>query len=174
MATLEHDRAWLRVLTLYHDSVVHVPGLSRHSRSGGKIKPMGLKEAAEIIGLNHRDLSNRLNVNMPEHRPTLEGFVRHLMEGMDMAALDELESAVGRVAIKVPEIHEHDDLQTELMACIKEFGDVGKALQEATDKDSRGGRKITRSEFAHIRHETEETVAQLYELLSAIEQEVVK
>jgi len=172
MTPIEHDRAWQRVLHDYHDAVVHVPGVSKHGKDGEPIRVLGLKEAAHIAGLNRNDMSNRLNPNMVEHRPTLEGFVLHLLNGMDKSALDAIESALGRVAIDVPDFHEHEDLQGELMACIKEFGDVGSALQNAMSDDSHKGQRISRREFTVIKKETEEAVSELYALLAAVEEKV--
>jgi len=172
MRSIEQDRAWQRVLHDYHDSVVHVPGITKHGKDGKAIRTLGLKEAAHIAGLNRNDMSNRLNPNMPEHRPTLEAFVLHLMNDMDTAALDAIESSIGRVAIDVPDFHDHGDLQGELMACIKEFGDVGSALQNAMANDSHKGRSISHREFAIIKKEVEEAVSELYALLAAVEEGV--
>jgi len=170
MPCIENDRAWLRVLAAYHDSVVHVPGLTRVDRNGDKIKPLGLKEAARIAGLSVSDMGNRVSVNMQEARPTLEGFVRHLLSGMDTSALDEIESACGRVAIKLPDIHDHADLQAEVLASGKEFGDVCRAISNAISPDSHKGRRISRRELDGIHREIDEAVAQLYELLAAVEE----
>jgi len=172
MAPLEHDHAWQRVLHAYHESVVHVPGLTRYGRAGKVIKPLGLKAAAEIAGLSVSDMGNRVNPNMPEHRPTLEGFVRHLLSGMDMASLDEIESAVGRVSIKVPEITDHDDIQSELMNCIKEPGDVGACLKEILAPESPGGRKPTRKQFNRLVREVREVEAAFEMLLAAVDRKV--
>lgn len=170
MLPIEYDRSWRRVIQSYHDSVIHVPGVTRSDRDGNEIRPLGMKEAAHIAGLTPTDMSNRVNPNMPEHRPTLEGFVLHLLSGMDTSALDEIESAIGRVAITVPEIGSHDDLLRELLDCIKEFGDIGESIRQAQSKHSDGGIRITRREARSIRHEIEDEVAQLYELLAAIEE----
>jgi len=169
MLPVEHDRACLRVMQAYHESVVHVPGLTRLSRDGRKIKPLGLKEAASIAGLSVSDMGNRVNVNMPEHRPTLEGFVRHLLAGMDFAALDEIESACGRVAIRLPEIHDHGDLQAEILACGKEFGELCNAIAESMSPESHKGRRISHRELDGIHYKLDGCVAQYYALFSAIE-----
>lgn len=172
MQPVEHDRAWVRVLKSYHDAVVHVPGLSNIDRDGRPIKPLGTKEAAHIAGLNVSDMSNRLNINLPEYRATLEGFVRHLLSGMDTAALDEIERAIGRVAIRVPDVEGHADIQRELAASIREFGDVGRAIAGAMDENSEAGREISARELVEIHKEVDEAVGALYELLAAIEAEV--
>ena len=169
MRSIEQDRAWQRIVHEYHHAVVHVPGVVKHDKAGKPIKTMGVKEAAKIAGLSTSDMSNRLNPNMPEHRPTLEGFVMHLLNGLDKAALDAIESELGRVAIDVPDFQGCDDLQGELVACIKEFGDVGQAMQKAMAADSAGGKKITRRELLAIKKEIEEAVSELYALLAAIE-----
>ena len=156
----------------YHDSVVHVPGLTRRDKRGHKIKALGLKEAARIASLNVSDMGNRLNPNMPEHRPTLEGFVLHLLNGLDVSVLDALESELGRVAIDVPDVQEYADLQSELLACIQGFGDVGKTLQAAMQPDSHHGSRISRREFKGIKKTIEGEVAELYALLSAIEESI--
>jgi len=172
MTPIEYHRAWQRVLHDYHDAVVHVPGVSKHGKDGKTIRTLGTKEAARIAGLNPNDMSNRLNPNMPEHRPTLEGFVLHLLNGMDTSALDAIESSIGRVAINVPDVCGHENIEKELMACMKEFGDVGAALQAAVCSDSQGGSRITKRELANIRVEVEEAVAELYALLAAVEEGV--
>ncbi len=170
MLSVEHRRIWTRILNAYHDSVVYVKGVERRDRNGKPICPLGLKEAAKIAGLNPSDMSNRLNINMPEHRPTLEGFVLHLLEGMDMATLDEIERANGRVAIRMPDIEGHDDLQNELATAMREFGDVGSAFADALDERSVGGKGITRREVLKIHKEIDEAVGALYELLAAAEE----
>lgn len=173
MSTIESERAWARILHDYHHSIVHVAGVDHRDTHGRKVKVMGLKEAAKTIGINKTDLSNRLNPNMPEHRATLEGFVLHLLSGMDLAALNTLESALGRVAIDVPDIEHHDNIEQELFACIKEFGDVGQSLRDATAADSDGGEAITRREFDVIHREIEGAVSELYALLAAVEEQVI-
>jgi len=170
MLPIEHDRACLRVMQAYHESVVHVPGLTRLSRDGRKIKPLGLKEAASIAGLSVSDMGNRVNVNMPEHRPTLEGFVRHLLSGMDYAALDEIESACGRVAITLPETPEHGDLATETVRVGKEFGDVFALLQDVFQPDSDGGTRLTRREKERFHCEVREAQAALQALMAALDE----
>jgi len=172
MRSIEQDRAWQRVVHEYHHAVVHVPGVVKRDKDGKAIRTMGVKEAAKIAGLSTSDMSNRLNPNMVEHRPTLEGFVMHLLNGMDKTALDAIESELGRVAINVPDFHDHGNLQGELMACIKEFGDVGSALQNAMADDSHKGRIISHREFAIIKKEVEEAVSELYALLAAVEEGV--
>jgi len=173
MQPIEHDRQWVRVLRSYHDAVIHVPGLVNRDRDGRSIRPLGIREAARIAGLHPNDMGNRLNPNKnkEDSRPTLEGFVRHLLAGMDIAPLDEIERTIGRVAITMPEVDGHEDIQRELAAAIREFGDVGRAICESMARESERGQKISRREMHTIRREVDEASGALYELMAAIEEE---
>jgi len=167
MLPIEFERAWHAVLMAYHHSVVHVPGHVNHTRDGRQIRPMGLNAAAEIAGLSKSDMSNRLNVNMPEHRPTLEGFVLHLLSGMDTEALDVLERAMGRVAFKLPDLADHSDLAGDLAKVGKEFGKVCSSMSAALADG-----KVTRKEAEAFSAEVDDNIAALAELREAMKREV--
>ena len=168
MLPVEFEHAFRRVLVAYHHSVVHVPGIDSRDRTGRKIRPLGLKAAADMVGMNKSDLSNRLNVNMPEHRPTLEAFVMHLLSGMDTAPLDEIEHAIGRVAFQLPDVEAHANLAAELAKAGREFSDVCSSMAEALEDG-----RVTRREFERFSKETDEAIAALAELREAMRKEVV-
>jgi len=165
--TIEQEREFLQVLRVYHDAVVHVPGLENRDRAGRLIKPLGLKLAGDLAGLSKSDMSNRLNPNMPEHRPTLEGFFMHLQAGMDLAPLDEIERSLGRVSFTLPDVEAHKNLAVDLAKAGREFGDVCQSMADALIDG-----KITRKEFAAFSKETDEAIAALAELREAMRQEV--
>jgi len=145
---------------------------SLFAAAGRKIRALGTDLAARLIGDNKKGLRNRLTPNETQHEVQLIQFAILLMRKMDTLPLEELCRLANGVYVRVPEVHEHDDIQRELMACIKEFGDIGNVLADAMSKDSDGGSDITRREMPHIRREFEEAVAKIYELLAAVEEQV--
>ncbi|WP_167632478.1 phage regulatory CII family protein [Mariprofundus ferrooxydans] len=171
-ATIEHQRARDRANQALHDAIVRVPGGSRFTRHDEPIRPMGPKLAAEVIHRTPDEIRNMADPNKPDHRFYADDLQQLLLEGMDPIWFEECLRDVGIVCIRVPAVHEHKHLAEEVLSCVKEFGDVGDSINKALDEKSHGGRRITRREFDGITREVDEAVAQLYELLSAVKDEV--
>jgi|GEM_PF-1206571 len=163
--SMEQERVWRRVLRLYHAAIVPSHDLPVAGRDGQPIKPMGVRLAAEAIGLTPTDMANRLNPNLPTSRPTLEGFLTHLLLGMDRAPLDEIEAAIGRVAIDLPPAESYDDadlVQLLARAC-REHGEWMVSVSEAL-ADGR----IEPNEYDRIGREANDAFAAIAGVLQAL------
>ena len=171
MPTIEAEVTYQRVMESLHDAVIYRPGGPRYATNGRRnIKPMGSKMAGEVIGHSHGYVRKLLSLECPKHDVTLKHLVMWLLAGMDTAPLDELESAVGRVAFAVPECDGHDDLHMEAVRVGKEVGDVFAKLQQITDEDSAGGSRITRREAESLAREAREACAAVMALVQAVEE----
>jgi len=168
----ESRRAIQRARVALHDAITRVSGGSRILRGGEPIRPFGPKLAAEIIGRSETEVRNMADPNKPDHRFYADELHALLLEGMDPVWFEEVLRAAGIVCVRVPKIDDHSHIADEVCACIKEFGDVGDAIRKALDKQSSGGRRITRREMDTIDREIDEAVAELYALRDAAREEM--
>jgi len=145
---------------------------SLFAAAGRKIRPMGTDLAARLVGDSKRGLRNRLTPNETMHEVQLIQFAILLMRKMDTLPLEELCRLAHGVYVRVPEMHEHDDLQFELIHCFEGLGGIGKALADAMAEGSDGGVDITRREMPHIHRQFDDAVSKIYELLAAVEEQV--
>lgn len=166
------ERVVQQILREYHDSVVEVKGGHRYLGVGRKIKPMTTKLAAESAGMKIGDFYKRIDPNQQEHRPFLESWVCNLMDGMDMASLDALEHALGRMVFKLPdELPNAETISRESIKIGKEFGDVMGVVSKCTNPKSEHGEGLSPNERKHISIELRELITQACVTLAVVEEE---
>jgi len=145
---------------------------SLFAAAGRKIRAMGTALAARLTGNKVSNVRNKLSPNETQHEAQLIEFAILLMRNMDTLPLEELCALAKGVYVRVPEIKDHDDIQAELMNCMKEAGDVGLLLKEILAPESDGGRDPTRREYNRLVREVREVEASYEMLLAAVEEKV--
>ena len=68
-----------------------------------------------------------------KHEINLKHIMAWLIGGMDKAPMDEIEAAVGRIAIDLPAAGAHDDLSNEIVHAAKEYGDVFAVMGQVSE-----------------------------------------
>jgi len=169
LQTRDAEIIYERVIDALHDAVIYRPGGARFNTRDRKCKPLGSKYAGALVGQSEGYVRKLLSPACEKHQVNLQHIVGWLLGGMDTAPLDELEAAIGRIAIKLPEPCGHGDLSNEAVHASKEFGDVFAVLQDVFSPDSDGGTRLTRREFERLKRETREAEAALEALLEAAE-----
>jgi len=157
------------VLNALHDAIVPRPGGSRWNSRDRIIQPMGSALAGEQIGHNDAYVRKLLNMGHDKHEPTIRHLICWMDAGMDTSVLDVLDRIAGRIAIPLPDIHEHSDLQHELINLLKEMGDIGAALQASLMSESGGVSGITKRESVAIDQEIDEAIAALCTLRAVVD-----
>jgi len=169
MQTREGDVVYERVLAALHDAVIYRPGGPRYATRARQSKPLGSKFAAGLIGHSDGYVRKLLSPACEKHEINLKHILAWLVGGMDPAPLDEIEAAIGRIAITLPVADGHNDLSGEIVHASKEFGDVFAVLAQVFEPDSDGGEQLTRREYERLKREAREAEAALEALLEAAE-----
>lgn len=126
---------------------------------------MSSRAVAEELGISYSMLMNACNPDLPEFHLRAGALSMFAKLTGGRLALDWLEASVGRIAIDMPEAPANlDDVQAELYATVKEFGDMvqvsGRALMDG---------RIDGREAKRIERETLEMIRQAHVFLSAVQ-----
>jgi len=129
---------------------------------------------AQTLGCSQGHLSNALSTGLRSPGqtavPRLDWLIPLIRKTGNFRPLDYIESALGRVAFRLPEVDETVDEILLLEAQLgQEVGDVFRVLNESRSPASPGGFNLTRQERKRCVREVQEVVTVLNGLLSHLD-----
>ncbi len=127
-----------------------------------------LARQADQLNIPKSTLSNACNPDVTDCHYQLRWLVPHTVMLGDYTLLDWLESCVGRVAFRIPEVPtKYSDFRRELSRSVREFGElldaVGTALEDS---------HVSSEELVRIEQEGNDVVRQTMTFLESLRQSV--